>query len=214
MSHGYSLFLPALAAVSAAAYLPLSPAGPSWIRSGVKTAPMVLLAVFAAQAHLPAMVIVALALSALGDFALSRKGETAFQVGLASFLLAHLFYIAAFLQAGSATVQPLLIAGLVLWLAAAEVWLVPFAGAMRWPVRAYSLVISVMLYVALTCPPLLPFGAVGAALFMASDTILSLRLFRLDPTARTSVVIAEYAVWISYVAAQALILFAFLSAPT
>src|SRR5689334_20585076 len=156
MSHGYSLLLPVLAAVPAAAYLPLSAAAPSWVRSGVKTAPMVLLAVFAVQAHLPVAVIAALALSAVGDFALSRKGEVAFQAGLASFLLAHLFYIGAFLQAGGLTLQPPLIAGLVLWLAAAEVWLVPYARAMRWPVRAYSLVISLMLYAALTCPPLMP----------------------------------------------------------
>src|SRR5918994_1958522 len=76
------------------------------LRSAVKTLAVALLAALAAIQGGPLLLIAALALSALGDAFLSRDGDKAFLGGLASFLAAHLAYIALFWLAG-AGLEPL-----------------------------------------------------------------------------------------------------------
>ena len=72
----------------------------SLARSAAKTLAVAMLAVLAALQGGPLLLVVALALSAVGDAFLSRDGEKAFLGGLASFLVAHIVYIALFLRSG------------------------------------------------------------------------------------------------------------------
>ncbi|MCP3969564.1 MAG: lysoplasmalogenase [Rhodobacteraceae bacterium] len=202
----------ALGLVLAAAYLTLTNRAQSWPRSIAKTLPLALFALCTWIVYAPAYLTAALALSALGDLALSREGRAAFLYGLASFSLAHLLYILLFSASGAAPAwdalahAPLAAAVLVALMLSTELWLAPHTGGLKGPVRLYVMLIGVMGLSALSLPD--GFGAVrlGAGLFILSDMILAIRLFRLapgDPRAAR----ASLALWLFYIAGQALILY-------
>lgn len=190
-------------------YLPMTGAGESWLRSGVKTLPLLLFTLAAGMMDAAPFLMGALFLSALGDLALSRRGNKAFLFGLASFALAHLVYTLHFLSLSGREIWEAfalapLIAVLVLGLSlSAELWLSPHTGPLRWPVRFYIVLITAMGLSALT----LPLGAValGAALFILSDLLLSLQLFRMGED-NPLVGPTGWAIWAFYVLGQALIL--------
>ena len=205
---------PALAAfllgiAAALAYLPLLPRPAGALRSALKTAPVALLALAALLSGASPLLVAALALSAAGDLALSRRGRMAFLYGLAAFALAHLLYGLLFLglsggRIGDAFVLAPLPALAMLALAlSTEIWLAPHLGGLRWPVRAYVVLIGVMMLTALTLGPARRLASFGAALFVLSDLILALERFRLQdgPWRRR----AALAVWLLYVAGQAAI---------
>ena len=76
---------------------------------------------------------------------------------------------------------------------------------LRGPVRIYVILITLMGLAALALPVGYGMVALGAGLFILSDMILSIRLFRLpegDPRVRPAAV----ALWVSYIAGQMLIL--------
>lgn len=177
-------------------------AGPSRAKTSVKTISVGALALTALAAGAPPLVTLGLVLGAAGDFFLSIRGEKAFLAGMAAFAGGHLAYAAAFVAAGGGMPgAPLLVPLAVIGLST-EVWLAPHTGALRWPVRGYVLVILVMAAAAFG----LPFGAVtpGAALFVLSDFILALDLFRYGPD-RPNVWRAR-GLWAAYWTGQALIL--------
>lgn len=123
-----------------------------------------------------------LALSALGDVLLLARGaERPFRLGLASFLLAHLVYAAAFLGRG---MRPGVAAVAALAAVAAAAlalrWLGPHVpSAMRVPVRAYVVVISAMLVCAAgaVASPRGPTILLGAGLFYVSDLAVARERF-------------------------------------
>ncbi|RWP61085.1 lysoplasmalogenase family protein [Mesorhizobium sp.] len=180
---------------------------PKLARSAVKTLAVAMLAVLASLQGGPWLLIAALALSAIGDALLSRDGEKAFVGGLASFLVAHGFYIALFLRFGD---------GVGLFLA--EPWRAAIAGAMavlalamllalwrrvgpalRLPISVYIATIFAMSISALTLSNLWVVG--GAVLFMASDGLLASEKFLLSaisPHRHWT----RHAVWMLYYAAQ------------
>jgi len=114
-----------------------------------------------------------LGLSWCGDLLLEGPGDNFFLAGLASFLLAHLAYVAAFAGRGiepTRAAAALLIVGSMSWGVAAwlEPWLPP---SLAMPVHAYMVVISVMAVTAIGttgrgAPLLVP---AGALLFYVSD---------------------------------------------
>ena len=135
------------------------------------------------------LVVVGLGCSLGGDILLMLPGER-MAGGITAFLLAHLSYVAAFSVANPVTL-------------AQVVWLVPFVAfcgavlADRWGALG-RLKIPLVIYAAVICTMawraamrgqsvFIPrqtflFGAVGACLFVVSDTILVLRRFgRLFP---------------------------------
>ncbi len=175
----------------------------SGAKSAVKTASVLALALAALPAHAPGPVVAGLALGAAGDFLLSRPGTRAFLAGMAAFAAGHIAYGLAFLAPG--TLPPLLPALALAALAlSTEVWLAPRTGALRWPVRGYVAVITLMALAALTLPaPRWP-ALVGALLFLLSDLLLSLDLFVL-PEGRAKRLAAR-ALWACYWSGQALIL--------
>lgn len=184
------------------------------LRSAVKTLAVALLAALAAVQGGPPLLISALALSALGDAVLSRDGDKAFLGGLASFLAAHLAYIALFFVAGAGGEllwQP--------WRAILALAMAAFAATMlvllwrrvaqdlRLPVAAYAAAILGMGGSALMLNNV--WIIVGAVLFMASDGLLAAEKFLVAAISAHRDWM-RYAVWALYYAAQLMITLGFL----
>lgn len=209
-----------LSAIAALLYLPVQARAPSLRRSFVKTAATALLAALAYIQGGPVLLVAALALSAAGDFFLSRDGEGSFLAGLASFLAAHIAYVPLFLSVGGGTDillwQPWRIGIAVLAIVGAGLLLrllLPAAGpkmqgpGMRVPVAVYTAAILAMLLAAATVPA--PIILIGAALFVASDSLLAIGRFLLPAGSPRQRPLGA-AVWIFYYLAQAAITLGFL----
>jgi uncharacterized membrane protein YhhN len=154
----------------------------------------------------------ALAVSSLGDFLLgvrrlgSLDERSLFLLGLGSFLIAHLVYIALFRKYKAS----------VLWkLSSPRVWgvlailialgsilgiLWQSLGSMLIPVLVYSLVLSCMGISAMLTDLGTPLAGFGGLLFIASDAMIALNRFR------SSFPGHEQLIWITYYLAQFLIL--------
>jgi len=185
--------------------------GTSAMRSATKTLAVGALALFAYGVNSPPLLVLALALSALGDLLLSRDGDRAFLGGMIAFLAAHLAYIPLFVNLGGSSLigarWPVLAVLVLFGLAMMRV-LWSGLGSFRLPVAAYMLALLAMGAAALALPldgvnAVIP---LGAALFILSDSILALEKFRLAPDAplRRG---TPFAVWALYWLAQALITF-------
>lgn len=126
-------------------------------------------------------VLLALALSWLGDVLLIPHHRAAFLAGLVSFLLGHLAYVGAFVVRGLDLQTTLLAvppAAFAVWGAAR--WLrgsVP--PAMQLPVHAYMVVISIMVVAAIGTVAREPQMAIalGALLFYVSDLAVARQRF-------------------------------------
>ncbi len=127
------------------------------------------------------MIIVGLLFSLAGDIFLMLPRDR-FIAGLAAFLVAHLFYITAFVQEigppGWWRLIPFLLFGAIMYII-----LAPSLGRMRMPVIAYMATILTMAWFA--CERWEQIGqsralmaAIGAVLFVISDTILAINRFR------------------------------------
>ncbi len=128
-----------------------------------------------------------LLLSALGDVLL-ETGSILFLPGLCAFLMAHVLYVAAFFGR-TRTLHLRRLLPVALATSAIFLWLAPQLGAMRLPVLAYVVVISVMVWRAAaqlgedTSGGLRPFLAtLGAILFAVSDVMVAYTRF-VDPEA-------------------------------
>lgn len=144
----------------------------------------ILLIAILGQATLPFykyMIITGLVLSLAGDVFLMLPSDR-FMAGLVAFLIAHLFYITAFVSEIGALIWwpliPLVIYGVVIYTI-----LAPSLGKLKLPVLAYVVVILIMAWLAWVWwsqtgqSGALP-ASVGAALFVISDTILAINRFR------------------------------------
>lgn len=180
----------------------------------VKTASVAFLAAESWVLGTPAFVTAALALGAVGDHALTRRGARDFLIGMAAFAAGHLAYAGGFFLRGQELAAlgltdragwPVLVP-LVLFLASTELWLAPHTGALRGPVRGYVLVIGLMTAVALTLPDHGGRGMIlaGAGLFLASDLLLALRLFRAETAGQAWWL--SVTLWPAYWAGQLLLL--------
>lgn len=151
----------------------------------------------------------ALAFSWLGDiFLLYVAGNPMnFTAGLASFLVAHIFYIACFLQMTETrvtTLQLKMVIPFAVFCIALLAILYPSLGDMRLPVIAYGMVITSMGIAALhrlgkTSRYSFGFVFTGALLFIASDSLIAVNKF-LSPFNS-----APYLIMLTYIAAQYLI---------
>ncbi len=170
-------------------------------RSLWKTLPVAILAGFAAISG-SWLLALALVLSAVGDYFLSRD-ESRFTIGLVSFLTAHLLYIWMFWQllptaqfgwGQGAMVGYALVFGAYLW---------PRVGVFRGPVLAYIFVITIMVSTAFMLPSGYMLVVIGSLSFAFSDSILALEMFVIT-NPKTKITLSR-AVWVSYIAAQALL---------
>ncbi len=141
-------------------------------------------------------IFVGLGFSLGGDILLMLPQDL-FVPGLLSFLVAHLFYIAAFAPASLhrlslACAIPFVIYGIGL-----NVWLYQHVGAMRWPVWGYTLAILTMVYFALRrCMIVRHWGAllacVGSVLFVFSDSVIAACRFRISFSRSGMVIVSTY----------------------
>lgn len=165
--------------------------------------------------HLSKLVLLAIFFSFGGDTLLMFDDSNSmfFMLGLASFLISHIFYILAYRQHrdeqltdGLQGIQrirlafPIILAGTGL-----VIVLYPVLGALRFPVMAYALVLVLMVLNAL-----FRFGRTnnrsfwmvfgGAILFMVSDSLLAINKF-LQPIANAGLFIMS-----TYIIAQFLLI--------
>lgn len=185
-----------------------SPRGVSWPKTVVKTASMALLAAVAWAYGGPVLLVIALALGAVGDFWLSRDGDAAFLMGLVSFALGHLAYIGLLLQFGAVPVMGALPVAMAVFAGAMAFVLWPRAGDLRVPVMVYVAIIATMGVLAFGLSPVWWLGTIAALSFVVSDAILSFELFVLPKESAIRPVTSRL-VWITYFAAQAMFLAAF-----
>lgn len=147
----------------------------AWVAKPIASTGFFLAALQAGAASTPhgKVLLVALALSWIGDVLLIAKGSAAFLGGLGSFLLAHVAFAVSFALRGA---SPTFAAGLVaiLMVPATIVWrwLGPhLPPSLKLPVAAYVAAITVMVGIALATSRELPsvLLAMGALGFYASD---------------------------------------------
>lgn len=153
------------------------------------------------------LVVAGLACSMVGDVCL--LDEARFVPGLASFLVAHLLYLAAFAAGGGLVWTPLAV------IAAASVALLrvlwPHLGDLRAPVLAYVAVIGAMAWQAVvrglrpsTPVPSGTLAGVGALVFMTSDATLAFdRFARRFAGAHVAVMVTYYAAQLAIAASVA-----------
>lgn len=196
----------ALGIIIAVLYLPRTQTDLNWPRSLHKTLPVALFSLAAFAANAPYLLTAALALSAIGDFALSRPNSKAFLIGMVAFALAHIGYIALMVpmaQFSLFLVLPALV--LIGFGVSTEGWLAPHTGDLRGPVRAYVAVIMAMGLAALGLFSTHLLALIGAIFFVISDFVLAIETFVMAKAHRNRL-IAGKTVWITYIAAQACLL--------
>ncbi|HVT92245.1 MAG TPA: lysoplasmalogenase [Bryobacteraceae bacterium] len=183
-----------------------------------KTLSILLLAVAGFRRY--ALLGAALTASAAGDFLLgvSRLGglgpDTLFLLGLGAFLIAHLLYIAlfrAFLSARIPSPRAARLTGILailLLLVALLSRIYGALGGLRGPVILYAAVISTMGVCAMLAKIPSPLAAVGALLFIASDSLIALGKFS------SAIPAGGILIWVTYYAAQLSLARAFENART
>jgi uncharacterized membrane protein YhhN len=206
----------ALSLAVSVAYLGMLDDEASLLRAAVKTAAILILSIlpvtYMGTPNAPVggllLLAAALALSALGDLFLALKDEGRFFVpGLVSFLAAHVVYLLAFLpHAGIPSgialgtfAVALVAAGLLL------AKIAPNLGRLRLPVFAYFAVIMTMVAAALSIREAPWILGAGAIVFALSDSLIAVRKFA------APFPFVNEAVWITYIAAQFMIVAGFLT---
>jgi len=165
----------------------------------LKATGILLLAIFAARKN-AYLLALALAFSAIGDAMLALE-PSRMTLGIASFGLAHILYGWIFLRVlrsrGMRGGVGYGLAGLlVVFGAATLIWLQPGMGDLRVPATIYNGIIMIMAIIA-SLSQARWLAVIGALLFVASDSLIALDLFKsYDPIWRGPTV------WITYVAAQ------------
>lgn len=155
------------------------------------------------------LLTLALALSCLGDIFLALRGKGWFVYGLGSFLFAHLVYIALYIRNWQRPLRPsagrLLISVLVLLFSLFfSSWLSPSLGGLALPVSIYICAITSMVVSSLWADFRSQIVAVGALLFMISDSILAANKFRME------IPLSGFLVWTTYYVGQYAIAFGYL----
>ncbi len=128
------------------------------------------------------LVLIGLALSLVGDIALMFPSTVAFMTGLSSFLLAHLLFMAAFLNGVEAWSLPWWGIGFALTGVVFAAFLIPRAGSLKLPVALYGAILTGMALTASIRWSELggstgAYALAGAALFVLSDSALGIRKF-------------------------------------
>jgi uncharacterized membrane protein YhhN len=143
----------------------------------------------------------ALALSTVGDVLLDLDPERLFVFGLGSFLLAHLVYISVFVQNRRrpltlGRMQTLAAILVTLSTVAISTWLLPSLGTLMVPVAIYMCAITAMVLSAILAGYSNPWVAIGAVLFLISDSILAVNKFK------SPVPYRDFLVWTTYYIGQ------------
>ena len=141
-------------------------------------------------------ILAGLVFSLAGDVLLMLPSDR-FAAGLASFLVAHLCYIAGFTHEAGFQLVPLMLVPLIVAVGLVYRKLAPGLGSLRLPVIVYSGVIVVMAWQALARCTVVPgsgpaLAAAGALLFATSDSALALARFHRPFPASQAIVSGSY----------------------
>ncbi|EUA34860.1 lysoplasmalogenase [Mycobacterium xenopi] len=198
---GYGMFL----TVTALRSSPGAELTGHWVAQPAFKAAMALLLAVGAAAH-PIVrerrwLTPALLLSAVGDWLLAIPWwAPSFVSGLASFLLAHLCFLAALLPLARWSAARLVaVVATCLACAALLAWFWPRLHTLAVPVTAYIVVLAVMVCAAQLARLPTVWTAVGAVCFAVSDAMIGIERFVLDNEA------LAVPVWWAYALAQILI---------
>jgi uncharacterized membrane protein YhhN len=143
------------------------------------------------------LIMAALLFCGIGDVSLERGH---FSLGLGAFLVGHLFYLGAFCRQPEISVRKgLLLAGLAAYCAILVTFLAPHLGDMASAVFLYMTVIAIMAAAAITGRRNHPLVALGALLFVLSDSLIAVNRF-VEPIPG-----ARYWIMILYYSAQYLL---------
>jgi uncharacterized membrane protein YhhN len=168
----FGLAVLAVFVVAATGNLVAIPTHLSWLALSTTCLLASSLAVWVIARRGPALVAVALFLSAVGDILLNRGSM--FIAGMAFFALAHVAYVSHFLRSGALRrLRWYLVAGYAMVWAALVVALWPGLGDLRVPVTVYSLLLTAT---AVTSSGLTVTTAVGGGLFFVSDALIAFGL--------------------------------------
>ncbi|EKF61447.1 YhhN-like protein [Agrobacterium albertimagni AOL15] len=189
-------------------YLWILPREKTVFRAVWKTLPVLLLALYAHLVGAHPLLVAALVFGALGDLSLAFEGDRAFVGGVAAFLSAHIAYVALL-----AALTDLDIAFAEPWrvIAGALVAILTFgvlmriwkpAGRLAVPIAVYVFLFMVLVWLTLGLAN--PFAFVGAALFILSDIVLTIRKYWTGPDHPIDGM-AAYFVWVTYYAAQVIL---------
>lgn len=189
-------------------YLWILPQEKTVVRAVWKTLPVLLLALYAFLIGAHPLLVAALALGALGDWSLAFEGDRAFIGGVASFLSAHVAYVALLATTSDPAIalgEPWrVVAGALVALLTlgvlARIWRP--AGRLAPPIGVYVLLFMVLVWLTLGLAD--PFVFVGAALFIVSDIVLTIRKYWTGPGHPIDGA-AAYFVWVTYFAAQVIL---------
>lgn len=155
----------------------LIPSGWRWLFKIIPIALLLYLAVSRTHGRIRAILSLGLVLSAIGDVLLALDGL--FVQGLVAFLLAQITYTVLFLtqsrwQTGRLPWATLIIVYALL----CTLFIVPQAGDMTLPITAYMIAISLMAIAAgFRADPQFLWVAIGALVFMVSDTLIAVNQF-------------------------------------
>ncbi len=163
------------------AYLLLIPWTPSAPAALVKILPILMLVVRAAsRASRSQRIFLALGLlfSLGGDAILALSPQALFILGVAAFLVAHVFYIITFRRDMRYSNRSAVLAVAVLaWCAAVGSVVLPYLGALRAPVVVYMVVIAAMGVSAAFASSSRLTIFVGASAFIVSDSTIAIDKF-------------------------------------
>jgi len=146
------------------------------------------------------LLALALAFSTAGDILLDLDPRL-FAFGLGAFLLAHLTYVSLFARNRTAGIRqdPAHLAAVLLVLvysATLSVWIVPSVGELAVPVVLYICALTAMVCTAILARFRQRWVAVGAILFLISDSLLAIHKFK------QPVPLRDYLVWSTYYLGQ------------
>ena len=198
------------AAICALGYLSICARPTSELRSLLKTAAVMLLAIAAGISGAHWLLVAALALCAVGDWMLSRDGDGAFMAGIGAFAAGHLVYVVLFITHPLANParwsdmpQPLFIFALLALGIGMAFLLMPRAGDLQGPVMGYIPIILAMGLAVLVLPAegAVRFALPAALLFILSDMVLASERFLLRD-GHPAQPIMPYLIWASYWLAQ------------
>lgn len=152
----------------------------------------------------------ALALSCLGDVFLALHVSNGFIYGLIAFLIAHLVYLFLFVRKWRRPLRPpasrlLISVAVLIFSLGFSQWLAPGLGNLALPVMTYICAITLMVVGALWASFSTPWVAIGALLFMTSDSILAADRFW------QSIPGSGFLIWGTYYLGQYWITFGYLS---
>lgn len=186
---------------------------PSLPRTLTKAAGAASLAVAARFSDAPGLLPLGLALCAVGDACLAGDPKTWLPAGIVVFLVAHLALVALFLEIGALgalTAEPWragVVAVAAIWCVGLVVHLWSKFGPLKAAGIAYALALLTTVASALTLPVGFHWAMAGAGLFLASDSILAVRLFRYEAAPHR---LWDHLVWWLYAGAIGLIAWSFL----